>query len=47
MVIRKVLKPPALFDFAVLMATARREARKPGVARADVTNAVAKVRCGK
>ena len=46
-VILKVLKPPALAEFAALTATARRAARTAGLKRRDVTTAVSKVRRGK
>ena len=46
-VILKVLEPPALSEFAVLTATARRAARKAGLTRRDVAKAVTKVRRSK
>ena len=43
-VILKVLEPPALSEFAALAATARRAARKAGLTRRDVAQAVTTVR---
>ena len=46
-VIFKVLDPPALGEFADLVAHARQAAKRSGLKPTDVTNAVAKVRRGR
>lgn len=43
-VIFKVLDPPALGEFAPLVAQARQAAKRSGLRQSDITNAVAKVR---
>jgi len=43
-IIFKVLKPPVLKDFDALVGRARQVAKKTGLARADITKAIAKVR---
>jgi AbrB family looped-hinge helix DNA binding protein len=43
-VVLKVLDPPALGEFASLVAEARQAAKRSGLRQSDVTKAVAKVR---
>ena len=43
-VIFKVLDPPALGEFAPLVAQARQAAKRSGLRQTDIANAVAKVR---
>lgn len=43
-VIFKVLDPPALREFAPLLAKARQAAKRSGLRQADVANAIARVR---
>ena len=43
-VIFKVLDPPALSEFASLVARARQAAKRSGLRQADIANAVSKVR---
>ena len=46
-VILKVLEPPSLKEFQGLMAQARKAAKQAGLKRADVANAITKVRRAK
>ena len=43
-VILKAISPPSMEDFDALISEARRQAKKAGMKRADITAAVAKVR---
>jgi AbrB family looped-hinge helix DNA binding protein len=43
-VILKAVKPPALSEFDTLIAKARSQAKEAGLKRADITDAVARVR---
>jgi len=44
MVILKAISPPSMEDFDALIAEARRQAKKAGMKRADITATIAKVR---
>ena len=44
-VILKAISPPSMEDFDALISEARKEARKTGLKRSDITAAIAKVRC--
>jgi AbrB family looped-hinge helix DNA binding protein len=46
-VILKAIKPPSMAEFDTLIATARSQAKKAGLKRADITAAIAKARSGK
>ena len=43
-VILKAISPPSMEDFDTLISEARKEARKTGLKRSDITAAIAKVR---
>ena len=43
-VIFRLLEPPSLKDFAAIVGRARKVAKQTGMTRADITNAVKKVR---
>ena len=43
-VILKAISPPSMEDFDALISEARKEARKTGLKRSDITAAIAKVR---
>ena len=43
-VILKAINPPSMEDFDALISEARRQARKTGMKRSDITAAIAKVR---
>ena len=43
-VILKAINPPSMKDFDALISEARRQARKTGMKRSDITAAIAKVR---
>ena len=43
-VILKAITPPSMEDFDALISEARRQARKTGMKRSDITAAIAKVR---
>ncbi len=43
-VILKAISPPSMEDFDALISEARKQARKTGMKRSDITAAVAKVR---
>jgi AbrB family looped-hinge helix DNA binding protein len=43
-VILKAITPPAMEEFDALLSEARRQARKAGLKKADITAAIAKVR---
>jgi AbrB family looped-hinge helix DNA binding protein len=43
-VILKAISPPAMEDFDELIAQARKQAKKAGMKRSDITAAIAKVR---
>jgi AbrB family looped-hinge helix DNA binding protein len=43
-VIFKLLEPPSLKDFAAIVSRARKVAKQTGMTRADIANAVKKVR---
>jgi len=43
-VILKAINPPSMKDFEALISEARRQARKTGMKRSDITTAIAKVR---
>ena len=44
MVILKAISPPSMEDFDALIAEARRQAKKAGMKRSDITATIAKVR---
>ncbi len=46
-VILKVISPPAMEEFDQLISDARKQAKKAGLKKSDITAAIAKVRSGK
>jgi AbrB family looped-hinge helix DNA binding protein len=46
-VILKVIAPPSKDEFRELIAEARRQARKAGMKKSDITTAIKKVRAGR